>query len=129
MKNLTSYLNDLNLFNQHQHGFRSGRSCLSQLLEHHQKILAMLESGADVDVVYLDFAKAFDKVDYGVLLSKLRSMGISGLVLQWLNSFLTGREQTVSIEGTLSSEGQATSGVSTMFLIGTLTFFIPHRRY
>ena len=113
VKNLTSYLNDLNLFTQQQHGFRSGRSCLSQLLEYHQKILAMLESRADLDVVYFDFARAFDKVDYGVLLSKPRSIGISGLVLQWFNSFpfLASREQTISIKGTLSSEGTVTSGV------------------
>ena len=48
--------------NPKQHGFRSGRSCLSQLLEHHNKILEELEKSNNVDVMYLDSAKAFDKV-------------------------------------------------------------------
>ena len=78
VKHITGYLNSMNLFNSEQHGFRTGRSCLSQLLEHQQQILASLEAGTNLDKVYLDFAKAFDKVDYGILLSKLRSIGISG---------------------------------------------------
>ena len=58
--------------NSKQHGFRSGRSCLSQLLEDHNKILEELEKSNNVDVIYLDLAKAFDKVDYGILLNKLK---------------------------------------------------------
>ena len=58
--------------NPKQHGFRSGRFCLSQLLEHHNKILGELEKPNDVDVIYLDFAKAFNKVDHGILLNKLK---------------------------------------------------------
>ena len=58
--------------NPKQHGLSSGRSCLSQLLEHHNKILEELEKSNNVDVIYLDFAKAFDKVDLGILLNKLK---------------------------------------------------------
>ena len=65
---LGSYLDELHLYNPRQHGFRPGRSCLSQLLEHQQEILGSLEDRFDVDVIYLDFAKAFDKVDFGILL-------------------------------------------------------------
>ena len=62
--NLVTYLDQNNLFNPIQHGFRKGRSCLSQLLSHYDKILPLIENGLNVvDVVYLDFAKAFDKVD------------------------------------------------------------------
>ena len=46
--------------NPAQHGFRQGRSCLSQLLEHYDNILKILEEGGNADVIYLDFAKAFD---------------------------------------------------------------------
>ena len=66
---LTAYMSSANLFNCNQHGFRSGRSCLSQLLEHHQEVLCAIENNVAVDVVYLDFAKAFDRVDYSILYS------------------------------------------------------------
>ena len=58
--------------NPKQHGFRSGRSCLSLLLEHQNKISDELEKSNNVYVIYLDFAKAFDKVDHGILLNKLK---------------------------------------------------------
>ena len=58
--------------NPKQHGFRSGRFYLSQLLEHHNKILEELEKSNNADVIYLDFAKAFDKVGHGILLNKLK---------------------------------------------------------
>ena len=56
--------------NPKQHGLFSGRSCLSQLLEHNNKILGKMEKSNNVDVIYLDFAKAFHKVDHGILLNK-----------------------------------------------------------
>ena len=64
-------MDKLDLFNSSQHGFRSGRSCLSQLLSHFDKILSYLEQGINVDTVYLDFSKAFGKVDNGILLDIL----------------------------------------------------------
>ena len=60
-----------NLYNKHQHGFRAFRSCLSQLLIHHQDILEDLANSQDLDVVYLDIAKAFDKVDHDIVLGKI----------------------------------------------------------
>ena len=61
-----------NLLNANQHGFRSRRSCLTQLLENYDKILNMVEMGNNVDVIYLDIIKAFDKVDHGILCHKLK---------------------------------------------------------
>ena len=58
------------LFNNNQHGSRKGRSCLSQLLNHYDKILSLLEDGYNVDVIYLDFSKAFDKLDFAIVLKK-----------------------------------------------------------
>ena len=78
-----------NHINNGQHGFRRGHSCLSQLLVHYENILEGLKEGANVDVIYLDFAKAFDKVDHGILLHKLRKLGICGKLGEWLHSFLT----------------------------------------
>ena len=63
--------------NPKQHGFSSGRSCLSQLLEHF-KILEELEKSNNVDVIYFDYAKKFDKVDHSILLNKLKKIAING---------------------------------------------------
>ena len=75
---MVKFLENSGAMNINQHGFRNGRSCLSQLLAHYDFILSKLETGQNVDVIYLDFAKAFDKVDHGVLLHKLNSLGIKG---------------------------------------------------
>jgi hypothetical protein len=69
---LVQYMEETDLYNNGQHGFWRNRSCLSQLLEHHHRLMTLLEEGAGVDVVHLNFAKAFNKVDHGVLFSKLR---------------------------------------------------------
>ena len=63
------------LFNSNQHGFRGGQSCLSQHLNHFDKVPRLLEHGKPVNVVYLDFAKAFDKADTDITLRKLKSLG------------------------------------------------------
>jgi len=81
-KHIVNHLDASNAFNPSQHGFRSGRSCLSQHLNHYEKILAQLEKGLNVDVVYLDFVKAFDKLDFNITLSKLKALGISGKIGQ-----------------------------------------------
>ena len=93
-------MNQNNLFNNSQHGFRAGRSCLSQLLEHFDVILDILDTGANADVVYLDFAKAFHKVDHKIVLSKMKDMGITGMMYEWLESFLLNRYQSVMVNGT-----------------------------
>ena len=92
-KRIIEFLQKTGKLNDSQHGFRSGRSTLSQLLSHFDKILKGLERGDDVNVVYLDFAKAFDKVDHGVVLKKLKSLGIGGKLGRWIHCFLTGRTQ------------------------------------
>ena len=105
--------------NPKQHGFRSGRSCLSPLLEHHNKILEELEKSNNVDVIYLDFPKAFDKVDHGILLNKL-----NGKIGVWINNFLSNRQQCVAVNGTTSNEAQVRSGLPQGSVLGPLTFLI-----
>ena len=79
-KNIHQFPKTHQKMNPKQHGFLSGRSCPSQQLEHHNKLLEELEKSNNVDVIYLDFAKAFDKVDHSVFLNKLKEIGIDGIV-------------------------------------------------
>lgn len=119
---LVDFFEKQELFNNGQHGFRKGRSCLSQLLAHQEFVLDSLEEGGNVDVVYLDFAKAFDKVDHGVLLHKLSSLGIKGNLGMWIHSFLHGRSQRVAVDGTLSERSHVSSGVPQGSVLGPFLF-------
>ena len=110
-KKIVSFLERNDLFNSSQHGFRTGRSCLSQLLAHYDKILSLLDQGHNVDVIYLDFAKAFDKLDFNVTLSKLKAFGTDGNIGRWIQSFLTGRYQTVIVNGSKDFPAPVLSGV------------------
>ena len=100
---LVNHLEGAKLISNNQHGFRKKRSCLTQLLSHIEFIYKCLNGNNEVDVIYLDYSKAFDKVDHKVLLEKLKRYGIGGKVLCWIEQFLTNRTQTVQVDGVLSS--------------------------
>ena len=94
-----------------QHGFVKGRSFETQLiLTHHQWAVALVE-GRQVDVAFLDFAKAFERVKHSVLLQKLCKFGISGSLLHWCERFLSNRHQRVVLDGVSSSWCNVPSGV------------------
>ena len=86
-------------FNDNQHGFRSKRSCLSQLLSHYNEILKGMEEGGNNGIVYLDFSKAFGKDDIGILCRKLRDLGVHGNLALWIYNFLTNRKQAIIANG------------------------------
>ena len=108
-KNLVSFLEG-NL-DPRQHGLRAQRSTLSQLLQHQDYILKGLENGINVDCIYLDFAKAHDKVDHEILLHKLKKLGITGHLGRWILNCLTKREQQVLVKGFKSKIFLLVSGV------------------
>ena len=123
-KVLVNYL-DYNLkLDPNQHGSRAGRSTLSQLLQHHDEILSALENGENLDCVYLDFSKAYDKVDHGILLHKLRAIGITGKLGRWIANFLSERKQQVLVKGRKSEVAILKSGVPQGSVLGPLMFLL-----
>ena len=123
-KRIVHHLETHGLISPNQHGFRKGRNCLTQLLHHIDEIMNDLDCDANADVIYLDFSKAFDKVDHAILLKKLKSYGITGKLYNWLESFLSDRQQFVSIEGIRSFCTLVLSGVSQGTVLGPLLFLI-----
>ena len=101
-KAIVEHLDINQLMNKSQHGFRKGRSCISAISNPNVNC---------IDMVYLDFAKVFDKVDHHILLYKLKQFGITKHVGIWLASFLSDCKQFVQIPGGISTYGPVSSGV------------------
>ena len=87
------------LLNSSQHGFMAKKSCLTNLLHCLEEVTAILDSGDCVDILYLDFAKAFDKVQHKRLLSKLEALNIKGEILAWIKAWLSNRKHRVVLNG------------------------------
>ena len=123
-KGLVSYLERNKLMDETQHGSRAGRSTLSQLLEHQDAILKELEQGNNVDTVYLDFSKAFDKCDHGILLHKIKKLNIKGKLGRWLQNFLEDRKQAVIVDRVKSTWSEIISGIPQGSVLGPILFLI-----
>ena len=121
---LVQYLEENSLLPDNQHGFRKNRSCLTQLIEHIDAVLKSLNDGNEVDVIYLDYSKAFDKVDHQILLAKLKMYGVTGKVYRWIESFLTNRKQAVVVDSKKTTFRDVKSGVPQSTVLGPVFFIL-----
>ena len=121
---MMSHLTNNNLISPQQHGFVNNKSCDTNLLETLDIITETLNRGFSVDLAFLDFAKAFDKVSHSGLLVKLEAFGFDQLIIKWVEAFLNDRRQRVVLGDVMSSWEAVMSGIGQGTSIGPLLFII-----
>ena len=110
-KYLYNYLQENQILTKFQSGFRPKDSTVNQLLEIYHTIIENLDNQKDIKFIFCDVSKAFDKVWHKGLLHKLQKYGITGNMLNWFNSYLSGRQQRVKNEGFYSTWSNTNAGV------------------
>lgn len=121
---LITFLQENYLPTHGYHTFRPGRRCLTELPQHFHGLLKHQLNKSALDVINLDFAKAFDNVDHGMRYHKLCSLGIGGKLGKSMHHFLIGRIQKVIANGAQIARTPFISGIPLDFVLGALIFVV-----
>ena len=121
---IIGFLNGNGSLFENQYGFRPGRSCEHALLNAQNEILHAVNKKEIALLLLIDFSKAFDVIEHPIMLKKLEHYGIRGIALEWFRSYLSNREQFVTINNTDSQSKQIEYGVPQGSILGPLLFVI-----